>query len=136
VITVNRHPSRSQLRSFSRVWLPLVGSSSAAILWWRGHASAALVMCAIVALATVLALASEAMARWLFVGLSFATYPIGWVVSLAALAIVYFLVVTPIALAMRLSGRDRLRLKWRGDESGWIERRGRDSDAERAFRQF
>jgi hypothetical protein len=57
-------------------------------------------------------------------------------VSLAALAIVYFLVVTPIALAMRLSGRDRLRLKWRGDESGWIERRGRDSDAERAFRQF
>jgi hypothetical protein len=136
MITVNRHPTLSQLRSFSAVWLPLFGSASGAMLWWRGRPSAALAVWAIVIVATVLALSSTAMARWLFVGLSYATYPIGFVVSLTGLAVLYFLIVTPIAIVLRVSGRDRLRLKGQSDGSGWIERRGGASDAERAFRQF
>ena len=37
-----------------------------------------------------------------------AAFPIGWVVSHALMAAIYYLVITPMAVAMRLLGRDPL----------------------------
>ena len=42
----------------------------------------------------------------MFLGLTLATWPIGWVVSRVALALLYFTIFTPIALIFRLIGRD------------------------------
>ncbi len=69
-------------------------------------------------------------------GWIYATYPIGWVVSHVVLAAVYYLVVTPIGLTMRLVGRDPLRRRFeREAETYWIERR-RETDTNGYFRQF
>jgi hypothetical protein len=55
-------------------------------------------------------------------------FPLGWTVSHLALAVLYFLVVTPIALGMRLVRHDPLaRTLDRNAATYWIEHRtGRD----------
>jgi hypothetical protein len=137
MITINRHPTPSQLRWFSALWFPLFGLAAGGMLYWRAHELIARAVWATVAVGTVLSLVSADIAQLLFVGLSYASYPIGFVVSWVALAAVYFLVLSPIALVMRLAGRDVLRLRYRHNAgSDWIERRPNEDDATRAFRQF
>ena len=66
----------------------------------------------------------------------FATYPIAWVVAHGVLAAVYYLVVTPIGLAMRLIGRDLLSRDFLSEaETYWIARRPR-RETSQYFRQF
>lgn len=47
---------------------------------------------------------------------------LGMIVSPIVLGVVFFVVFTPIAFVMRLSGRDQLRLKFRERQSYWIKR--------------
>ena len=68
-------------------------------------------------------------------GWIYTTYPIGWTVSHVVLAAVYYLVVTPIGLAMRLAGRDPLNRRFeRGCKTYWTPRVRRETS--RYFRQF
>lgn len=46
--------------------------------------------------------------RAVFVGLSVLTFPIGFVVSHVIMGILFFLVITPIAIVFRIMGRDTL----------------------------
>lgn len=138
MITINREPSRSQLRWFAALWLPLFGLMVGAMLIWRAQATtAATVVWGATAMAALLSLVSLQVARWVFLGLSYASFPIGFVISWVALAGLYFLVLTPLAIVMRVAGRDALRLTPRSDGgSYWVPRAGREDDASRAFRQF
>ena len=66
----------------------------------------------------------------------YAAFPIGWTVSHLLLAVVYYLVLTPIGLALRLFGRDIVSRRFdRSATTHWIERRPVD-DRTRYFRQF
>ena len=47
---------------------------------------------------------------------------LGMIVSPIVLGIIFFALFTPIAILMRLSGRDELRLKFRSKVSHWITR--------------
>ena len=46
----------------------------------------------------------------------------GRVVSPIVLGILFFILITPIAIVMRLAGRDPLKLRKQNVESHWIER--------------
>ena len=46
---------------------------------------------------------------------------LGMIVSPIVLGVVFFVVFTPIAFIMRLSGRDQLRLQFRERQSHWIK---------------
>lgn len=62
--------------------------------------------------------------------------PVSWSVSQLLLATVYYLVVTPIGVAMRLAGRDPLQRKFdRSAETYWIERKPPENSS-RYFKQF
>jgi hypothetical protein len=138
MLTINRHPSRAQLWWFAGLWLPLFGGAMGSSLYWRIHAptAAALVWGSTVA-ATFVSLLSGEAARLVFLGLSYATFPIGFVVGWVSFAVIYFVVLTPLGLAMRLVGRDALQLTGKGNaESYWKPRTGRSSEASRSFRQF
>jgi hypothetical protein len=68
----------------------------------------------------------------MMVGLS----PIGWVISHVILAVIYYLVLTPIGLLLRAAGRDLLaRRRDPTAESYWIDR-GAKPEVERYFRQY
>ena len=65
-----------------------------------------------------------------------AAYPIGWTISILLLGSIYFLVVTPIGILMRLFGRDPLSRKFEpGSETYWTPHRP-DQTGGRYFRQF
>jgi len=46
--------------------------------------------------------------RWLFVGLMVLAFPIGFVLSHVIMGVIFYLVITPIALVFRAMGRDVL----------------------------
>ena len=123
------------LRQFGLLCMALAGAMSI-LSFTRGHAAAATWMFA--ALAVILGLLGilkPRALRPLFVAAICIAFPIGWLVSHALLAIVFFGLVTPAAFIFRLIGRDRLRLKSWDAGSLWLPRTG-SSESRRYFRQF
>ncbi|MEO1130614.1 MAG: SxtJ family membrane protein [Planctomycetota bacterium] len=74
--------------------------------------------------------------RWMYAGWILAVFPIGWVVSHVVLAAVYYVILTPIGLLLRLFGKDPMHRRIEPDRASyWIDR-GEASDSSRYFRQF
>jgi len=84
----------------------------------------------------VLSLVHPAANRLTYVGLSVIAFPIGFVVSHVALGIVFFGMITPVALLFRALGRDELRLRSPDTSSSYWSEAGPRPDSERYFRQF
>ena len=58
---------------------------------------------------------------------------LGKIISPFIMAIIFFLVVTPIGFIMRIIGKDLLNLKFNKDESYWIEKKGPKSKMKNQF---
>ena len=58
---------------------------------------------------------------------------LGKIVSPLIMGIIFFLVVTPIGLLMRLFGKDVLNLKYNNNKSYWIEKNGPKSKMKNQF---
>src|SRR5262245_51209718 len=100
---INTHPTDKQLRWFALfwcVWAGLIGAVARA----RGHADAALTLWLFLGTMGLAAFAWLGVARKLFVGLSYLTYPIGWVIGRVLLSAVFFGVITPIGFIRRRLG--------------------------------
>jgi hypothetical protein len=61
-------------------------------------------------LSSLLSLVAPKANRFIYVGLSLIAFPIGFVISHVVLALLFFGLITPIALVFRLSRRNELRL--------------------------
>jgi len=61
---------------------------------------------------------------------------IGFVVSNVLLTAVYYLVVTPIGLLLRIAGRDPLERRFEPERSSYWKDAEKVNDAERSFRQY
>ena len=58
---------------------------------------------------------------------------LGKIISPIIMGVIFFLVVTPIGLLMRLLGKDLLNLKYNKNESYWIEKKGPKSKMKNQF---
>ena len=58
---------------------------------------------------------------------------LGSIVSPIVMSIIFFFVVTPISLIMRILGKDILNLKWNNSNSYWIEKSGPKSKMKNQF---
>ena len=58
---------------------------------------------------------------------------LGKIISPIIMAIIFFLVVTPIGLLMRLLGKDLINLKYNNNKSYWIEKKGPKSKMKNQF---
>jgi hypothetical protein len=120
MIAIQWNPEGKQLRQFAGIWFP----AFCALLGWiigkkTGHWEAVEITwgaCAFVALAGIVHPPSI---RPIFVGLILVTFPIGWVVSHLLLGAIFYLLVTPIGLVLRLTGHDPLQLKRPPGHSLW-----------------
>ena len=72
----------------------------------------------------------------LFIGMSVVGVPIGIVVSFLMLAIIYFLVITPIALIFKIIGRDSMTRKFEPAAQTYWVKRPPTINVKRYFRQF
>ncbi len=122
LLRINRHPSRAQLYGFAAAWFVAAAAGGIALrLQGRGWQSEALTAAALVGPA--LAWLAPGAARRLYLGLTYATYPVGLIVSHAILILLYFGLFTPIGLIMRALGRDPLQRRFdRAASSYWQPR--------------
>jgi hypothetical protein len=122
IIRISKNPSARQLAVFAAAWFVFLGLSGIAC-WHRGRHPAADALWVLAAGVPLAGAVDRRILRHAFVGLSYATYPIGVVVSHVVLAIVFFLVLSPIGLAVRLLGHDPLARGFdRGAKSYWRRR--------------
>jgi hypothetical protein len=121
LIEINKNPSRRECRQFAGLWVPgfllLVG----VLVWYRSGS---------------LGLLSASFGRVLYLGWMYAAYPVGLTVSFLVMAIVYFVILTPVGLGMRLLGRRPLALGFdRVTNTYWTPRLP-STKIETYFRQF
>jgi hypothetical protein len=119
LIRINTHPAPRELRQFAGLWLLFVGVG--AFIAWQNDAAVLSASLAVIAVIVGIAgLLTPRSIRLIYFGAVYAAFPIGFVVSWLILGVVYFLVITPIGLCMRLVGRDSLDRKFvRGVKSCW-----------------
>jgi hypothetical protein len=145
LVDLNLNPNRRILRQFG--FVALVGFGAlAAWMRWRGGlfglsvGAAApvlvVVFSAVGLLSAAFSIARPGANRPLYVALSVVTYPIGFLLSFLVMGVLYFGLITPIALVFRVAGRDALCRRIDPEvQTYWTERRAPD-DVGRYFRQF
>ena len=111
MIKINWHPGEKMLRQFG--WICLAGFGIfASIAWFKfGSQPVAIAFAALAVLAPVVGMIQPRLLKFLYIGLSLITFPIGFVISNLVLLLIFLLVFTPLALIFRLMGRDELRLR-------------------------
>ena len=137
MIEINRNPTRHELLVFgallavfsavSGLVTHFVWGSPVAARWiWIGGGGLSLLHFAV-----------PPLRRGIYLGWTYAAFPIGWTVSHVLLAIVYFAVVTPTGLLLRLFGYDPMSRRdgSEGRTSYW-ENCSAPQDRKRYFRQF
>jgi hypothetical protein len=143
-------PTRRALRQFAAAWLVFflalaarqffarlpAGTMSPTATTSVSHHPAAGCVFGAMALIGVAGLWRPQAVKWLFIGATIASFPIGWVVTQLMLAIMFYLVLTPVALIFRWRGRDELQLRRKpGQSSFWISR-GDPPKVEKYLKQF
>ena len=137
VVQINRHPTLRQLRQFGWIWMAFV-TFFGAVAWFKFDSPVLARGLWVSAIAVpVLGWAVPKFMRFVFLGMSYLAWPIGFVVSHLVLAGVYYLVLTPIGLLMRLFGYDSMKKTFdREAASYWVPRAPGEVDPKRHFRQF
>jgi hypothetical protein len=129
---IDRNPSNKTLRQFaaaSCVALPLLG-------WTLGRAVGAGSGAAVAMLMVAAAIVRPQSLRLPFLGLSYATAPLGLVVGEVLAVVMYFAVFAPIGLLLRATGRDPLSRRFQPEaKTYWTPKRRAPSGA-RYLRQY
>lgn len=137
LIEINWHPSRKDLRNFAII--ALIVSILISFLLYLLKGLAIQWVAIIITIGFIIFLSSFIslkLIRFIYLGLTLVTLPVGWVVSFLLLAAFYFLLITPLGLFFRLIGRDTLYRKFDPKaKSYWLTHRSPDS-SERYFHQF
>ena len=136
MIEINWNPSRRELKQFAGIWFPaffaLVG---ALVLYHTGSPIVAASISGSGVLLSVFGFFFPPLVRPIFVAWMCAAYPIGWAVSHLLLAIVFFLVITPIGWGLRVLRRDPLEREFdRSASTYWIPHK-QARDSKQYFRQ-
>jgi hypothetical protein len=136
MIRIERNPSRRQLFVFGLAWLVFFGILGG-MSWWRtGSLGTAGAFWAIGTAIPLAGLVWPGTLRIVFLLTSYATFPIGFVVSYIVLAVVYYLVLTPTGFVLRLRGCDPLQRRFdRNAKTYWTPREPEEA-TERYFQQF
>ena len=137
MIQINRHPSRRDLRLFAGLFFPGFWTLAAYLfLWRRGLETAASWVVGAALAISLVGLLSPSFMRIVYLAMVYVTYPIGFALSHVLLGIVYYLVLTPIGLLMRLLGNDPMKRDADPDlASYWIDKEP-TSGTDRYFRQY
>ncbi len=137
MIQINRNPSRRELRQFAGIWFPAFFAVIGGWLWY-GTGSltwpAALLLPALCV--GLVGVAFPNVMRPVYLAWMFAAFPVGWTISHLVLGATYYLLMTPMGLALRLCGYDPMHRRMdRSATTYWIAR-SEDDDSSRYFRQF
>ena len=128
------NPTDRTLRQFAGGWfLVFITGAVRQLVHHHKLIGIALVLVALIGLA---GLVKPVTVKHLFIGATIAATPLGWVVTQLMLAIMFYLVLTPIALIRRLCRHDPLQLRRKnGKDSCWVPR-GNPPPPENYLKQY
>ena len=101
-------PTARALRQFAGAWLIIFLAAGAHRYVVRGQHQVGIAVGVMALMVGGIGLIRPAVVRWLFVGATVLAFPIGWVVSQIMLALMYYGIITPLAVWFRIRGRDLL----------------------------
>ena len=136
LIRIDLNPSSRQLNVFAAIWLVFFAIVGAVLLIGGSTVLVATLTWAVAVVVPTVGWIVPGFMRFIYIGMAYAAFPIGFVVSHLIMMVVYYLVVTPIGLVMRLFGYDPMNRHF--DESAdtyWCPRE-QDNSLNTYFRQF
>ena len=142
---IELHPGLRQLRQFGFIAVIAFGLLGAVVIWRGGllgfdfGARATTVsygLWSVGLLSGLFSVVAPRLNQPLFVTLSVVAFPIGWVVSHAVLAFLFFGLLTPVAFVFRLIGRDPLERRFEKDRASYWNDLPRAGSMKDYFRQF
>ncbi len=137
MVTINWNPDKKFLRTFGIISLLAAISIFFVLYLIKGLSFQISMIVFIIGLIIfILSRTSLKVTRLIYLGLTLITLPIGLTVSFVVLAIFYFLLLTPLAIFFRLTGRDALGLKFKTNAKSYWEKHTGAESVERYFHQF
>tara|TARA_B100000029_G_scaffold419238_2_gene424671 strand:- start:5337 stop:5744 length:408 start_codon:yes stop_codon:yes gene_type:complete len=135
MITIEWNPTHRFLRQFSALFVVFFAAIGAFRYFQKDDLDTAKVLWMITPLGLV-GLAFPAFMRYVYVTWMALFFPLGWTVSMVILTSIYYLVVSPIGLMMRLLGHDPCGRRPDPEANSYWKPRKTVTDAGRYFRQF
>lgn len=120
MIAIDWKPDATALRKFGRSML-IFGLVFALWFWFKHAPVAAWAFAGLGVFCFVTSLFVPAAARVVYVAWMALAWLLGQIVTPLIMGALYYLVITPIGLILRLTGHDRLRLKKPQDASFWTD---------------
>lgn len=136
LVDINWKPSKKDLRVFGLL-LILFGGVIASLVYFKyDHEAAGLVVLIVASVLGVIGICAPTLIRPVYLVWMALAFPIGWTVSHLMMGVVFYLVLTPIGLIMKVCGRDPMQRRLdRSCQSYWVPRTP-SRDVKRYFRQF
>jgi hypothetical protein len=136
LVKIDWKPSAKSLRSFGLVVLIGLGVFAAVLYFWLGQKESGIVAAIAAAVLGLPGLTGTRIALpgyWLWMGIAFV---MGNIMSRVIMAIIYYGVLTPTGLLMKIFGIDKLNLKRKPVATYWKNISEPQAAAERYERQF
>lgn len=134
MVRINWHPTAAELRKFGVAMLVGFGLIGG-LFFWKQMPTVATVCWIFGAVAGVLGLTGTRAALPVYAGWMAVALVMGNIVSRVLLAVIYYVVFTPMGLIRRLLGHDRLQLRRRQQDTYWVDA-PRVTDPAQYERQF
>jgi hypothetical protein len=129
-------PTARALRQFAGAWLILFLAVGVHRYVARDQHHVGIAFGVMAVVVGGLGLIKPAALRWLFVGATVLAFPIGWVMSQVMLAVMYYGIITPLALWFRIRGRDMLSRKPAPNRASFWAPKHTPVDMGAYFRQY
>ncbi|MFO7902215.1 MAG: SxtJ family membrane protein [Planctomycetota bacterium] len=133
---VTNNPDRNELRLFACLQLVLFAVLTLVLFRAMFSVAVSSVILSVSAAIALLGIARPSWVRPVHRVWMMAVRPVGWMVSHLCMAMVYFLIVTPIGVSRRYLTGDSMRRAFEPDRESYWERRQTESTKSRYFRQF
>jgi Saxitoxin biosynthesis operon protein SxtJ len=136
LIRINQEPSRRHLAVFAIGW-----TLSLAFIGWLfplplGDVSLRDICWVLAVVVPAIGLAVPGFLKATYLASAYAALPIGLVVSYVILGVIYYLVLTPVGLLLRLRGYDPLNRRFEHEPDTYWRERETSVGTDRYFRQF
>ena len=135
MIQLNTNPSRTELHWFGLLAAAVFTFVGVMVLRRTHSVRSAEIIWIAAALLVALYYLIPPLRRPMYVASMSLMYPFGWILSHVMVVVLFYLIITPLGLLMRLLGRDPMMRTFEpGRRSYWVERGPPDS-TDRYFRQ-
>jgi hypothetical protein len=136
VVEINWNPSPKQLRVFSMLQVIFFAIVAAWLHYGTSYERTATIVLVVSLVVGVVGFAWPPPMRVVYVVWMAIVFPIGWTVSHVVLAVLFYLVITPIAIIMKLCRYDSMQRKFDRQAATYWKRREPNDDTSRYFKQF